>query len=497
MRLMLVHGFGGSHEDFTDWLPAFEGIEVEAVAVSLPRSEGSFAGLASFVLASADRLGWDRFVLFGHSMGGMVAQLVALRAPERLAGLVLMGTTHGPIPADLDVVELGKAVVRGGGMAALVEAQRGRPGTAAHERLLRERPGYRAFMEAKALAMDPAAWVAFGRRDGRAGRPAGRAAIACASHAGRGRGAGRVRGRLSAHRGGGAGRAVGRGPRRRPLAAVRGAGSVVVGGVCVSSIPAIGGRVMDGNGGDLALAALAQYGVRELFTLNGAHIWPLYDAARRCDVRLVDTRHEQTAAFAAEGMAKLTRRPGVAALTAGPGVTNGVSPVASAQSTGAPLIVLGGRAAANKWGPGSLQEFDHVPLMTPITKFAATAPTTESIASVVGSAAAAAMTPHRGPAFVDIGIDVIFGHAADVAVPPAVSGGGAEVDDSEVAKAAALLAGADRPVLVCGTDVWFNGAESALRRAVESLRVPVFMNGMGRGVCPPTMSWHSPGRAAS
>jgi acetolactate synthase-1/2/3 large subunit len=241
---------------------------------------------------------------------------------------------------------------------------------------------------------------------------------------------------------------------------------------------------MDGNGGDLALAALAQYGVRELFTLNGAHIWPLYDAARRCDVRLVDTRHEQTAAFAAEGMAKLTRRPGVAALTAGPGVTNGVSPVASAQSTGAPLIVLGGRAAANKWGQGSLQEFDHVPLMTPITKFAATAPTTESIASVVGSAAAAAMTPHRGPAFVDIGIDVIFGHAADVAVPPAVSGGGAEVDDAEVSKAAALLAGADRPVLVCGTDVWFNGAESALRRAVESLRVPVFMNGMGRGCLP-------------
>jgi 3-oxoadipate enol-lactonase len=160
MRLMLVHGFGGSHEDFTDWLPAFAGIEVEAVAVSLPRSEGSFAGLASFVLDSADRLGWSRFVLFGHSMGGMVAQLVALHSPERLAGLVLMGTTHGPIPADLDVVELGKAVVRGGGMAALVEAQRGRPGTAAHERLLRERPGYRSFMEAKALAMDPAAWVA-------------------------------------------------------------------------------------------------------------------------------------------------------------------------------------------------------------------------------------------------------------------------------------------------------------------------------------------------
>jgi len=241
---------------------------------------------------------------------------------------------------------------------------------------------------------------------------------------------------------------------------------------------------MEGNGGDLALAALAQYGVKELFTLNGAHIWPLYDAARRVDVRLVDTRHEQTAAFAAEGLAKLLRRPGVAALTAGPGVTNGVSPVASAQSTGAPLIVLGGRAAASRWGQGSLQEFDHVPMMTPITKFAATAPTTASIAAVIADAAAAAMTPHRGPAFVDMGIDVIFGHAADVAVPSAVSGRGVEPDADEVQRAAALLAGAERPILVAGTDVWWNGAEHALRAAVESLRVPTFVNGLGRGCLP-------------
>lgn len=241
---------------------------------------------------------------------------------------------------------------------------------------------------------------------------------------------------------------------------------------------------MDGNGGDLALAALGEYGVRELFTLNGAHIWPLYDAARRVDVRLVDTRHEQTAAFAAEGLSKLLRRPGVAALTAGPGVTNGVSPVASAQSTGAPLIVLGGRAAAGKWGQGSLQEFDHIPMMRPLTKYAATAETTESIASVIGHAAAAAMTPHRGPAFVDFGIDTIFGHASGVAVPGAVEGRGAVPDEGEVARAAALIAGAERPVLVAGTDVWWNRAESELRAAVEWLRVPTFVNGLGRGCLP-------------
>jgi acetolactate synthase I/II/III large subunit len=242
--------------------------------------------------------------------------------------------------------------------------------------------------------------------------------------------------------------------------------------------------MMDGNGGDLALAALGEYGVRELFTLNGAHIWPLYDGARRVDVRVVDTRHEQTAAFAAEGLAKLLRRPGVAALTAGPGVTNGVSPVASAQSTGAPLIVLGGRAAAGKWGQGSLQEFDHIPMMKPLTKFAATAETTASIASVVGEAAARAMTPHKGPAFVDFGIDTIFGHAADVHVPAAVDGRGLTPDESAVAEAAALIAGAERPILVAGTDVYWNRAESALRAAVEALRVPTFVNGLGRGCLP-------------
>lgn len=240
---------------------------------------------------------------------------------------------------------------------------------------------------------------------------------------------------------------------------------------------------IEGNGGDLALAALTPYGVRELFTLNGAHIWPLYDAARRADVRLIDTRHEETAGFAAEGMAKLTRRPAVAALTAGPGVTNGISPVASAQSTGSPLIVIGGRAAANKWGQGSLQEFDHVPLMTPITKYAATAKTTDDIAGVLGQAAAAAMSPHRGPSFVDIGIDVIFGHgSAEVAEP--ATGRGDEPDAGEVNRAATLLAQAERPLLVAGGDVWWNGAEDVLREAVEWLRVPTFVNGLGRGCLP-------------
>jgi len=121
-----------------------------------------------------------------------------------------------------------------------------------------------------------------------------------------------------------------------------------------------------GHGGELALAALRRFGVEELFTLSGGHIFPLYDAAVSGGVRLIDVRHEQTATFAAEAIAKLTRRPGVVALTAGPGVTNGVSATTTAWFNGSPLVVIGGRAGNRGWGRGALQEFDHVPVMAPI-----------------------------------------------------------------------------------------------------------------------------------
>jgi acetolactate synthase-1/2/3 large subunit len=240
---------------------------------------------------------------------------------------------------------------------------------------------------------------------------------------------------------------------------------------------------MQGHGGELAMSVLAAYGVNEVFTLNGAHVWPLYDACVKAGHRIIDTRHEQTAGFAAEGLAKLTRRPGVAVLTAGPGVTNGLSAVASAQSNGSPLVVLGGRAPAGRWGAGSLQEFDHVPLLAPITKWARTATSTGDIAKLVDEAVVTALSPHRGPVFLDIPLDVIFG-SADADDPMAAVPRGAEPDPEQVAKAAALVAGAERPAVVAGSDVWWDGAWEALRRCVEALRVPTFVNGQGRGCLP-------------
>ena len=237
-----------------------------------------------------------------------------------------------------------------------------------------------------------------------------------------------------------------------------------------------------GHGGDVALAALRAAGVEEIFTLSGGHVFPVYDAAVRQKVRIVDVRHEQTATFAAEGTAKLTRRPGLAVVTAGPGVTNSVSAVTSAYFTGVPLVVLGGRAPTVNWGRGGLQELDHVPILAPVTKLSRTAATGDEIGPVLLDAARAALTPHRGPVFVDVPMDTIFSPASGAIEFAAPEPAGPDPD--AVAAVAGLVAGAERPAFVVGGDVWFGRAEDALRRAAEALRVPVFMNGMGRGCLP-------------
>ncbi len=247
-------------------------------------------------------------------------------------------------------------------------------------------------------------------------------------------------------------------------------------------------RTVEGHGGPIAMEALAAFGVTEIFTLSGGHVCPFYDAAvKQLDppVRIVDVRHEQTATFAAEATAKLTRRPGVAVLTAGPGVTNGISATTTALFNGSPLIVLGGRAPQARWGAGSLQEFDHVPLLAPITKRAATATSLQECGSLVHELATLAMTPHRGPVFCDFPLDVVFatGSSEIPALDEAAMRGDAP-DDDEVRRAAELLAGAERPALIAGSDVWWDGAWDALRAAVEALRIPTFVNGLGRGCLP-------------
>jgi acetolactate synthase-1/2/3 large subunit len=239
-------------------------------------------------------------------------------------------------------------------------------------------------------------------------------------------------------------------------------------------------------GGHLVARRLRAHGVTKLFTLSGGHLFSIYDGCRAEGIDIVDVRHEQAAGFAAEGWAKVTRTPGVAALTAGPGVTNGISAMASAQQNHSPMLVLGGRAPALRWGQGSLQELDHVPLVAPLTTFAATAPSTAAIPGLVDAALAAAIAPHGGPAFVDFPLDHVFSEAPEegAAAPLPDPAAGPAPDGDGVERAIALLRGAERPVVMAGTDLYWAHGEDALRALVEELRVPVFLNGLARGCVP-------------
>ncbi len=237
------------------------------------------------------------------------------------------------------------------------------------------------------------------------------------------------------------------------------------------------------HGGRLVARRLKAHGVTKLFTLSGGHLFSIYDGCREEGIDLVDVRHESAAAFAAEGWAKVTRQPGVAALTAGPGVTNGMSAMASAQQNGSPMLVLGGRAPAMRWGQGSLQEIDHVPFVRPVTKLAATPEATAEIPALIDEALSAAVTPHSGPTFVDFPMDVVFQEAPD-ADEPAPLPDPADGPVPDVARAAALLREAERPVIMAGTNLYWGHGEDALLALATELHIPVFLNGLARGCVP-------------
>ena len=240
------------------------------------------------------------------------------------------------------------------------------------------------------------------------------------------------------------------------------------------------------HAGRLIARRLRASGIDTVFTLSGGHLFSIYDGCRDEGIRLIDTRHEQTATFAAEGWSKVTRVPGVAALTAGPGVTNGMSAMAAAQQNQSPLVVLGGRAPALRWGMGSLQEIDHVPFVAPLARFAATAQSAADAGRLVDEALRAAVTAPSGVGFVDFPMDHAFSMAEDPGSPGALTDLSAPPasDMHSLDRAADMLAAAQRPVIMAGTNVWWGHAETALLRLAEERRIPVLMNGMARGVVP-------------
>ena len=238
------------------------------------------------------------------------------------------------------------------------------------------------------------------------------------------------------------------------------------------------------HAGRLIARRLRASGIDTMFTLSGGHLFSIYDGCRSEGIRLIDTRHEQTAAFAAEGWSKVTRVPGVVALTAGPGVTNGMSAMGAASQNQSPMVVIGGRAPALRWGMGSLQEIDHVPFVAPLTRYAATAESAAAVGDRVDDALRAAVGAPSGVAFVDFPLDHVFGEAHDRGEPGALSeiAAAPPADGAQVERAMALLAAAQRPVIMAGTNVWWGHAENELLHLAEALRIPAFANGMARGV---------------
>jgi acetolactate synthase-1/2/3 large subunit len=232
------------------------------------------------------------------------------------------------------------------------------------------------------------------------------------------------------------------------------------------------------HGGRIVAKALKSRGVTHLFTLSGGHLFSIYDGCKAEGIEIVDVRHEQTAAFAAEGFAKATRSVGVAALTAGPGVTNGMSAIAGAQANCSPVCVLGGRAPELRWGSGSLQEIDHLPFVSPLVKSAETVKQLGEIGARTAAALDLALAMPGGPTFVDYPLDIVFTEAEPgLSAPATVEAGPAD----GIEEAAALLASAERPAIMAGSGLYWGRGEDELRALAEALGIPVFLNGLGRG----------------
>jgi acetolactate synthase-1/2/3 large subunit len=241
------------------------------------------------------------------------------------------------------------------------------------------------------------------------------------------------------------------------------------------------------SGGHLVARALNAEGVQAIFTLCGGHIIDIYDGCTDLGIKIIDVRHEQAAAHAADAWSRLTGVPGCAVVTAGPGTTDTVTAVANAWRAQTPLLLIGGQGALLQACMGSLQELDHVGILKPITKFAATVYHTERIPEMIGTALRHAMTGRQGPVFLELPRDVL-----DAQVPESTvvySGlsrtqGKPMGDALLVGEAASMLAGADRPAVLAGSQVWYCRGASQLRAFAETAQVPIYLNGAARGCMP-------------
>ena len=240
------------------------------------------------------------------------------------------------------------------------------------------------------------------------------------------------------------------------------------------------------TGGELVARVLAREGVGAIFTLCGGHVLPIYDACLRHGIRIVDVRHEQAAAHAADAWARLTRGLGVAVVVPGPGVTDAVTGVANAHAARSPLLLIGGGSPLGLKGRGALQEMDQVSLLAPITKGAWAVPEPRLIAEYLARAVDVALSGQPGPVFVEIAVDLLMSTVdeRDAPFPPPGPRRRPEPAPEAVERVAALLAAAERPAIVAGSGVYWDGAWDALAGLAERRGAARVHERHGTGVPP-------------
>ena len=241
------------------------------------------------------------------------------------------------------------------------------------------------------------------------------------------------------------------------------------------------------HGGELVGRALATQGVTTLYTLCGGHIAPIYEGCLNNHIQVIDFRHEQAAAHAADAHARLTRNIGVAAVTAGPGVTDAITGVANAYQARSPMILLGGAAPLSTKGMGALQEVPQVEFFQTITKASLTITNTADIPQKLADAFELALSGRPGPVFIELPFDVLF-NAIDPpdSMPDRVTIDPLPPEPGDVARIAALIKAARQPMIIAGTQIYWDEADAALRQLSEQTAMPVFTNGAGRGTLPMT-----------
>ncbi|KOT99701.1 acetolactate synthase [Streptomyces rimosus subsp. pseudoverticillatus] len=244
------------------------------------------------------------------------------------------------------------------------------------------------------------------------------------------------------------------------------------------------------SGGHLVAKALKAEGVDVIYTLCGGHIIDIYDGCADEGIDVVDVRHEQVAAHAADAHARITGRPGCAVVTAGPGTTDAVTGVANALRAESPMLLIGGQGALRQHKMGSLQDLPHVEMMTPVTKFAATVPDTARVADMVSMAFRECFHGAPGPSFLEIPRDVL-----DAKVPRGTArvpraghyraSTRSAADPDAVERLAELLVRSEKPAVLLGGQVWTTRGTDAAAALVRDLNLPAYMNGAGRGSLPP------------